>query len=49
VAQYYAQKELELQPEDERDDPLLIFRKYYFRLQLELRTDQEVNYYETLE
>ncbi|HUX59535.1 MAG TPA: ATP-binding protein [Bacteroidales bacterium] len=46
VAQYYAQKESELQPEDDRDDPLLLFRKYFFKLQIEIRNDDEISYYE---
>lgn len=46
VAQYYAQKEAELQPEDERDDQLLLFRKYFFKLQMDIRNDQEISYYE---
>ena len=46
VAQYYAQKESELQPEDERDDQLLLFRKHFFKLQMEIRNDQEISYYE---
>ncbi len=46
VAQYYAQKESELQPEDERDDQLLLFRKYFFKLQMEIRNDEEISYYE---
>lgn len=45
VAQYYAQKESELQPEDERDQ-LLLFRKHFFKLQIEIRNDQEISYYE---
>jgi|LSQX01.3.fsa_nt_gb hypothetical protein len=46
VGQYYAQKEAELQPEDERDDLLLLFRKHFFRLQIELRMDREISYFE---
>jgi hypothetical protein len=46
VAQYYAQKESELQPEDDRDDPLLLFRKYFFKLQREIRDDDEISYYD---
>jgi len=46
VAQYYAQKESELQPEDEQADPLLIFRKHFFKLQIDLRADEEVDYFE---
>lgn len=46
VSQYLAQKELDLQPEDERPDPMLTFRQRFFKLQRELRDDTEVNYYE---
>lgn len=46
VAQYHAQKEAELQPEDERDDPLLLFRKHFFSLQREIRDDKEIDYYQ---
>ncbi len=46
VAQYYAQKETELQPEDEQYDPLLLFRKHFFKLQIELRSDEEISYFE---
>lgn len=46
IAQYYAQKESELQPEDERDDPLLLFRKHFFKLQMEIREDNEISYFE---
>jgi hypothetical protein len=46
VAQFYAQKENELQPEDERDDPLLLFRKHFFRLQMEIRMDKDISYFE---
>lgn len=46
VAQYYAQKESELQPEDERYDQLLLFRKYFFKLQMDIRNDHEISYYE---
>lgn len=46
IAQYYAQKESELQPEDGQDDPLLLFRKHFFRLQMEIRSDAEISYFE---
>ncbi len=46
VAQYYAQKETELQPEDEQYDPLLLFRKHFFKLQIDLRADAEICYYD---
>lgn len=45
VGQYYAQKEAELQPEDDRADPLLLFRKHFFKLQMELRLDDEISYF----
>ena len=46
VAQYYAQKESELQMEDEQTDLLLLFRKHFFKLQIELRSDTEISYFE---
>jgi hypothetical protein len=46
VSQYYAEKEAELQPEDERDDPLLLFRKHFFRLQRELRADDDIKFFD---
>ena len=46
VAQFYAQKEAEFQPEDERDDPLLLFRKHYFQLQGDLRDDVNVKFFD---
>jgi len=49
VAQYYAQKETEVQTEDEQADPLLLFRKHFFRLQIELRADNEIAYFESFE
>jgi len=46
VASYYAQKEVELQPADEQYDSLIIFRKHFFRLQLQLKEDTEISYFE---
>ncbi len=48
VAQYYAQKENEMLPEDEKDDnqTLMLFRKYFFDLQREIREDKEISYFE---
>jgi hypothetical protein len=45
VAQFQAQRELDLQQEDERDDPMQIFRQRYFRLQRDLRDDKDIGYY----
>ncbi len=47
ISQYYAQKEAEMQPEDERDDSLLLFRKHFFKLQREIREDQDINYFKS--
>lgn len=46
IAQYFAQKELELQPEVELEEPLMIFRKYYFRLHRDIRMDTSINFFE---
>lgn len=46
VAQFYSQKEIEHQPPDEQYDPLLLFREHFFRLQLELRTDVDILYFD---
>jgi hypothetical protein len=47
IAQYFAQKELEVQPESEFEDPFIIFRRYYFKLQKEIRLDESLNYFES--
>ncbi|MEP7170078.1 MAG: hypothetical protein ABI855_11965 [Bacteroidota bacterium] len=41
-----AQKELDLQNEDERAEPMLVFRQRYFKLQRDLRDDKEISYYD---
>lgn len=46
VSQYQAQKILDSQPPDEKDDPMVLFRQKYFQMQRDLRDDKEVNYYE---
>jgi hypothetical protein len=46
IAQYFAQKELEVQPESELEEPLMIFRKHYFRLHREIRTDDTISFFE---
>jgi hypothetical protein len=46
VSQYYTQKLLDSQPEEERDDWMLISRKKFFELQQELREDKEIHYFE---
>jgi hypothetical protein len=46
VAQFQAQRELDIQPEDERDDPMIVFRQRFFKLQRELREDKEITYFD---
>lgn len=45
IAQYYALKEMELQPENEATDFMLSYRKYFFELQTALRMDHEVKFF----
>jgi len=46
IAQYFAQKELEVQPESELEEPLIIFRKHYFKLHKDIHTDDTISYFE---
>ena len=46
VAQYFAHKELEVQPESELEEPLMIFRKHYFKLHKEIRMDTSIDFFE---
>jgi len=46
IAQYYTQKELELQPIDEREDSLMLFRKHFFKLQMDLRLDEDNSFFD---
>jgi hypothetical protein len=46
VAQYYTQKLLDSQPEEERDDWMLTSRKKFFDLQQDLREDKEISYFD---
>lgn len=47
VSQYFAQKAAEMQPEDERDNILILFREHFFRLQMEIRQDEAINYFQS--
>ena len=46
IAQYFTQKEFELQPESELEEPLMIFRKHYFKLHKEIRMDSTISFFE---
>lgn len=46
VAQYQAEREIEIQDEDSRDNPLQVFRTKFFALQSDLRSDKEISYFE---
>jgi hypothetical protein len=46
IAQYFTQKEFELQPESELEEPLMIFRKHYFKLHREIRMDASISFFE---
>lgn len=45
VAQYQAQKQYDAEPEDEKTDPILLFRQKFFKLQRELRDDKAISYF----
>ena len=47
VSQYYTQKLLENQAEEERDDWMLVSRKKFFDLQRDLREDKEITYFDS--
>lgn len=46
VAQSQAQKQYDTEPEDEKSDPILLFREKFFKLQRELREDTGISYFE---
>ncbi len=46
VSQYQAQKQYDAEPEDEKTDPILLFRQKFFQLQRDLREDDEISYFE---
>jgi len=46
IAQYFAQKEFEVQPESELEEPLMIFRKHYFKLHKDIHMDDTISYFE---
>ncbi len=47
IAQWYSIREMDLQPENEAIDFMLSYRKHYFELQKDLRTDDEISFYDS--
>ncbi len=47
VAQHQVQKQYDAEPDEEKSDPMLLFREKFFRLQRDLIEDDEVTYFET--
>lgn len=46
VAQYHAQKQYDNEPDEEKSDPILLFRQKFFKFQRELREDNDVTYFD---
>lgn len=46
VAQYHAQKQYDAEPEEEKSDPILLFRQKFFKFQRDLRQDNEITYFD---
>lgn len=46
VAQHQTERELAIQQEEDRDDPLQVFRRKFFELQNDLRSDREISYFD---
>jgi hypothetical protein len=46
VSQYHAQKQFDAEPEEEKSDPILLFRQKFFKFQRELRQDSEISYFD---
>jgi len=47
VAQHQVQKQYDAEPDEEKSDPMLLFREKFFRLQRDLIEDDEITYFET--
>lgn len=47
VAQYHANKQYEMESDDEKSDPMLLFRQHFFKLQRDLRGDSSIAYFDT--
>jgi hypothetical protein len=46
VSQYHAQKQYEAEPEEEKYDPISLFRQKFFKFQRDLRQDSEISYFD---
>jgi hypothetical protein len=46
VAQYMATTELEMHPEGDKPDPMILFKQKFFKLQADLRQDKDIDFYE---
>ena len=46
VSQYHAQKQYDTEPEEEKSDPILLFRQKFFKFQRDLRQDSEISYFD---
>jgi len=46
VSQYHAQKQYDAEPEEEKSDPILLFRQKFFKFQRDLRQDSEISYFD---
>jgi hypothetical protein len=46
VAQHQVQKRYDAEPDEEKSDPMLLFREKFFRLQRDLIEDDEITYFE---
>ncbi|HVU08022.1 MAG TPA: ATP-binding protein [Verrucomicrobiae bacterium] len=45
VAQFHAQKQYDAEPQEEKSDPILLFRQKFFKFQRDLRQDSEISYF----
>ncbi len=46
VAQWHSQRQYDSEPDDEKSDPMLLFRQKFFKFQQDLRDDEEISYFE---
>jgi len=47
VAQHQVQKQYEAEPDEEKSDPMLLFRQRLFKLQRDLIEDEQITYFES--
>lgn len=46
AAQYHAQRQYDAEPDEEKSEPLLLFRQKFFKFQRDLRQDDDVTYFD---